>query len=100
RRHTRWPRDWSSDVCSSDLIQEEVPKGAIRVQVAAQDRLVVHLEFQEGGKGRHSFTVWKVEHGTITLSWHGVAWAAVAGSHFLEGSMRSDRGRGRGTQVH
>src|SRR5437870_13000871 len=23
RRHTRWPRDWSSDVCSSDLWQEE-----------------------------------------------------------------------------
>src|SRR5207253_3783302 len=22
RRHTRWPRDWSSDVCSSDLIGE------------------------------------------------------------------------------
>src|SRR6266508_3995637 len=21
RRHTRWPRDWSSDVCSSDLTQ-------------------------------------------------------------------------------
>src|SRR6266508_2447145 len=21
RRHTRWPRDWSSDVCSSDLDQ-------------------------------------------------------------------------------
>src|SRR5207253_8469811 len=21
RRHTRWPRDWSSDVCSSDLQQ-------------------------------------------------------------------------------
>src|SRR5439155_14561102 len=21
RRHTRWPRDWSSDVCSSDLSQ-------------------------------------------------------------------------------
>src|SRR5690625_276205 len=21
RRHTRWPRDWSSDVCSSDLIK-------------------------------------------------------------------------------
>src|SRR5207253_6894592 len=20
RRHTRWPRDWSSDVCSSDLV--------------------------------------------------------------------------------
>src|SRR5207253_8035255 len=22
RRHTRWPRDWSSDVCSSDLNEE------------------------------------------------------------------------------
>src|SRR6266508_5148368 len=24
RRHTRWPRDWSSDVCSSDLSSELV----------------------------------------------------------------------------
>src|SRR5690625_6529421 len=24
RRHTRWPRDWSSDVCSSDLIAERL----------------------------------------------------------------------------
>src|SRR5207253_591744 len=23
RRHTRWPRDWSSDVCSSDLLLNE-----------------------------------------------------------------------------
>src|SRR5207253_3820281 len=23
RRHTRWPRDWSSDVCSSDLYRRE-----------------------------------------------------------------------------
>src|SRR5690625_1263337 len=23
RRHTRWPRDWSSDVCSSDLLYPE-----------------------------------------------------------------------------
>src|SRR5207253_5336727 len=22
RRHTRWPRDWSSDVCSSDLAEQ------------------------------------------------------------------------------
>src|SRR5215510_12361194 len=24
RRHTRWPRDWSSDVCSSDLLKRLV----------------------------------------------------------------------------
>src|SRR5437870_13893088 len=26
RRHTRWPRDWSSDVCSSDLGSESGAK--------------------------------------------------------------------------
>src|SRR5690625_7801871 len=26
RRHTRWPRDWSSDVCSSDLTLERSGK--------------------------------------------------------------------------
>src|SRR5215208_5456599 len=25
RRHTRWPRDWSSDVCSSDLLAARLP---------------------------------------------------------------------------
>src|SRR5215510_7882712 len=24
RRHTRWPRDWSSDVCSSDLVSAAI----------------------------------------------------------------------------
>src|SRR5690348_111901 len=32
RRHTRWTGDWSSDVCSSDLVQELLPR--------AQDVLV------------------------------------------------------------
>src|SRR5439155_18419606 len=27
RRHTRWPRDWSSDVCSSDLKPVGVAEG-------------------------------------------------------------------------
>src|SRR5207253_7443287 len=27
RRHTRWPRDWSSDVCSSDLCAAEASDG-------------------------------------------------------------------------
>src|SRR5439155_6531467 len=33
RRHTRWPRDWSSDVCSSDLVEggtEMSPGGEMR----------------------------------------------------------------------
>src|SRR5437870_12456027 len=34
RRHTRWPRDWSSDVCSSDL------KEFRNVQAAVEDGIV------------------------------------------------------------
>src|SRR5690625_5404834 len=33
RRHTRWPRDWSSDVCSSDLGLE------VHVQLATDTKL-------------------------------------------------------------
>src|SRR5207253_7099382 len=31
RRHTRWPRDWSSDVCSSDLLL----RSAVRLRLQA-----------------------------------------------------------------
>src|SRR5207253_8384498 len=34
RRHTRWPRDWSSDVCSSDLL----PQGVRLAVEAAQEK--------------------------------------------------------------
>src|SRR5690625_7841707 len=29
RRHTRWPRDWSSDVCSSDLAPAGIGPAAL-----------------------------------------------------------------------
>src|SRR5690625_7740333 len=31
RRHTRWPRDWSSDVCSSDLIGLPVEQDMVQI---------------------------------------------------------------------
>src|SRR5437870_6324456 len=40
RRHTRWPRDWSSDVCSSDL----------RVAAPLRDRAGLRLT-QYGARG-------------------------------------------------
>src|SRR5690625_7302681 len=40
RRHTRWPRDWSSDVCSSDLGPVLVTVRRWRgLAIAAQDVL-------------------------------------------------------------
>src|SRR5215510_16527553 len=32
RRHTRWPRDWSSDVCSSDLRRARRPYRGCRAR--------------------------------------------------------------------
>src|SRR5207253_3670366 len=33
RRHTRWPRDWSSDVCSSDLRSSSFALKALRAKL-------------------------------------------------------------------
>src|SRR5690625_7541896 len=40
RRHTRWPRDWSSDVCSSDLaaIEHEDQVGGLGGGESVRDR--------------------------------------------------------------
>src|SRR5207253_4188170 len=35
RRHTRWPRDWSSDVCSSDLLRAALRSAPERVDARA-----------------------------------------------------------------
>src|SRR6266508_1837287 len=39
RRHTRWPRDWSSDVCSSDLEQLADREGYVVVNSTNPNRL-------------------------------------------------------------
>src|SRR5207253_4041724 len=38
RRHTRWPRDWSSDVCSSDLAD---PPAVLPFESSSQCRIEV-----------------------------------------------------------
>src|SRR5437660_6748655 len=37
RRHTRWPRDWSSDVCSSDLLRQTFPGIACLVMGSGEE---------------------------------------------------------------
>src|SRR5690625_7813793 len=39
RRHTRWPRDWSSDVCSSDLFKQAGGKTDQAAPVASPQEL-------------------------------------------------------------
>src|SRR5690348_16031689 len=47
RRHTRWTGDWSSDVCSSDLLA--VLRGDEEVHLRAMLPLVLDLEHHGGG---------------------------------------------------
>src|SRR5690625_6209886 len=52
RRHTRWPRDWSSDVCSSDLLvglvlqldqaQELVVRPGVGIEAAVEREQFAH----------------------------------------------------------
>src|SRR6266508_5881899 len=46
RRHTRWPRDWSSDVCSSDLFRVTAADllANVEYRLGCWDDAVVHSE--------------------------------------------------------
>src|SRR6266702_8064765 len=49
RRHTRWPRDWSSDVCSSDLFGKFLNTGGIGSETAADEqRLLIEPDHVTG----------------------------------------------------
>src|SRR5207253_3834554 len=41
RRHTRWPRDWSSDVCSSDLLRFRRFASARRTRCSPVERMLL-----------------------------------------------------------
>src|SRR5439155_17114958 len=66
RRHTRWPRDWSSDVCSSDLVRARLlPIGPVdrmpveiketvigaRAEIAVSTKAEERRSFQFGRQG-------------------------------------------------
>src|SRR5689334_5491721 len=46
RRHTRWNCDWSSDVCSSDLVTVTLPKPQLEPAVLNVDQSYVYAEQQ------------------------------------------------------
>src|SRR5439155_10614680 len=71
RRHTRWPRDWSSDVCSSDLA---APDYTLSLSPTAA------LAIERGATGTTTVTITRTNFtGAVTLSL-GSAPAGVTGS--------------------
>src|SRR2546422_3277813 len=71
RRHTRCSRDWSSDVCSSDLLEKRQRGGVlrldrIRVLTDGQPRAAIPLQrvMPIGGESKYREDVGICEHGT------------------------------------
>src|SRR5690625_7675917 len=69
RRHTRWPRDWSSDVCSSDLAVAQdlrasnVAVGKIRSVFDPVIDMLPALRSEERRVGKECRSRWPPEHG-------------------------------------
>src|SRR5207253_3900676 len=56
RRHTRWPRDWSSDVCSSDLFTRHHDYVcAVIAKLFPQFSLSIHIQIEYGGGDARSY---------------------------------------------
>src|SRR5690625_2792600 len=53
RRHTRWPRDWSSDVCSSDLSDNNISKVSLEF-IVGKNSYTVERELSFSKEGRKS----------------------------------------------
>src|SRR5207253_3572585 len=64
RRHTRWPRDWSSDVCSSDLTRVISCRRARRSSagVAARRPTTFTRRSEERRVGKECRSRWLPEH--------------------------------------
>src|SRR5207253_4271470 len=65
RRHTRWPRDWSSDVCSSDLYVKFIPyktdsKNVLTAQVTIHDDIMITAIDKESKSGDPTLLVWDI----------------------------------------
>src|SRR6266704_1282842 len=55
RRHTRSKRDWSSDVCSSDLVEPQIGHRQVVVTLSIGDQRANPLEAIDSQRGRPSW---------------------------------------------
>src|SRR5207253_7877222 len=67
RRHTRWPRDWSSDVCSSDLILEVSDLSEMQVDAQIDESNIASVKSGQRAKVRISAYPDELFDGTVKL---------------------------------
>src|SRR2546427_4662875 len=76
RRHTRFDCEWSSDVCSSDLIVRRAPEHETAALAGARRTIV-----QVGGS---PVSVWTWGHGPVVLLVHGWGGRGAQLARFVE----------------
>src|SRR5437870_12361703 len=63
RRHTRWPRDWSSDVCSSDLYFDVLwSSGGNFLEILPDPDAVRAARSEERRVGKECRSRWSPDH--------------------------------------
>src|SRR5437870_12812140 len=89
RRHTRWPRDWSSDVCSSDLANAPPFAGGQAPQgTTSGGRPRARGPWRAVGAATPSPSRWGLQIGRA--SWRERVWIAGGG-----GAVKRKEGGGR-----
>src|SRR5439155_7299020 len=81
RRHTRWPRDWSSDVCSSDLNMKALSVASRALKLAFASVVITHA----------SALIAQVDRGSIVGTVSDASGANVEGAKVAIKNLATDQ---------
>src|SRR5690625_8035326 len=88
RRHTRWPRDWSSDVCSSDLRQRGDLVHLLAERPIGKTHLQKQYQRRGAGSGCYALPVTLMPHQIGRASCREREKSAVVGEFVKENKER------------
>src|SRR5439155_3788503 len=97
RRHTRWPRDWSSDVCSSDLFT--VGGGAISADDVSFSSRVNVDDLGNPIVPTYKGSPVAPAYATVTLASAALLGSVAGGTVIVANSPTVETGVGSGTSV-
>src|SRR5437870_13853987 len=114
RRHTRWPRDWSSDVCSSDLVTRlisgrladrdvrEIHRAVRRLRGTLGEKPVAEQPLERGARRHDGWILCEQDIGSEDDEHSHDTNPAPQRDHVASGvwsTMLMNRGRGAGVPI-